>query len=268
MPCTLIRDIDTAATVPLTDRGLHFGDGLFETLLWRGGHPICWQEHYQRLQADAARLNIDCPSDSFLLNALLDYPDQQQDYVFKIILTRAGRERGLQAPSTTGSTAYILRYNYKKPTNQSVKINVSSILLPKDSILSGIKHLNRLHYVLATDDLARHPAYDESVLVDEDANLVECITHNLFFVKNHIVHTPSLDHAGVCGIMRKKIIDHLHTAATEIRIGRYNVPDLLAANECFICNSVQGIRPVTAINEQTFKVGTTTRSLQELLNDS
>ena len=42
----------------INDRSIHYGDGLFETILCDGRKLYYWAQHFQRLQESAQRLNI------------------------------------------------------------------------------------------------------------------------------------------------------------------------------------------------------------------
>jgi 4-amino-4-deoxychorismate lyase len=260
----LISDLDPGLAPHVSERALHYGDGLFETMLLLEGEIRYWSAHYQRLSRDAERLGIACPEEEWFSPHLARYRKLGGDWVIKLILTRGDGGRGLELPENTASNLYLLHYGHKKSNKkQSVKAITSSVLLPVNRALAGIKHLNRLNYVLATRELKRHQQHNEAVLLNENGHVIEGIVNNLFFVKNQQLHTPDLALSGVQGVMRQQIINSLQQQGKTVKIADFGLADLLDADECFMCNAVQGIRAVVSVDQQDFPLGPVTRSLQQ-----
>ncbi|MDJ0882225.1 MAG: aminodeoxychorismate lyase [Gammaproteobacteria bacterium] len=267
MSFNLITDLSAIPRIKPSERGLHYGDGLFETLLIHQGVIHYWQEHYDRLKASCQRLNILCPDQSWLEQQLQGYIDLNESLVIKIIITRGDGGRGLSLPENTTPNVYIFKYSANlSQFNQSVKLIISEITLPDNQVLAGIKHLNRLLYVLAAEQLQSHSDYDEALLLDTDGFMIESIVHNLFFIREDIVYTPDLTKSGVEGVMRKLILKKLKALGKAVKIGYYTPEHLLKADECFLCNSVQGIRPIIRMQNQIFKIGPVTRLLQQSIH--
>ncbi len=261
----LISDLEPGSTVDLQDRGLHYGDGLFETMLLDNGQIKYWLEHYERLFSSAKKLDIDCPEKSWFEHHLQPYVDLNQRLIIKIIITRGSGGRGLNLPEEIFHNIYLLKYKSVKVDNyQSVKAIFSEITLPVNKNLAGLKHLNRLDYILATQQLKTRQQFNEALLFDTDRYIIETIISNFFFVKAGVVFTPKLDVAGVEGIMRGLILKNLKQSGKEVKIGSYSKHDVVTADECFICNSVQGIRPVIQIEDIMFNIGPVTKYLQEI----
>ena len=76
------------------DRGLHYGDGLFETLAVHNGIPLCWDKHYQRLARGCNQLHINCPQAGLLLAEIKQLVHNEPLLVLKIIITRGAGGRG------------------------------------------------------------------------------------------------------------------------------------------------------------------------------
>jgi len=268
MPFKLITNLDSSQPVDWSDRGLHYGDGLFETMLLVDGVIRYWQEHYQRLSSSALKLNIKCPDISWFEQHLQPFVQQNKTQIIKIIITRGSGGRGLSIPDDICSNIYL--FNYKADLtsyNQNVKAISSSITLPINTNLTGLKHLNRLDYVLASDNLKQFPEFDEALLADQDGFIIEGIVHNLFFIRNEEFHTPDLSSSGVDGVMRQWILKKLKQQGKKVTIGFYTLDDVLTADECFLCNSVQGIRPLIQIQQHNFAIGPNTRQLQQDIQD-
>ena len=266
MRFSLISDLDPDQSIDRAERGLHYGDGIFETMLLRDGEIPLWAQHYQRLQQSAARLGIPCPEQDWLQAQLEPYLELQQNLVIKLILTRGNGGRGLVLPEPLTPSVILIKYPYKNIFKQSVRAYFSEITLPKNPKLAGLKHLNRLDYVLATQALNQQQDFDEALLLNADGYVVESIVHNVFFVLNQVICTPDLKHCGVDGVMRQLVLKSLMERGKTVKIGDFRQQDILAASECFLCNSVQGIRPMTRLDQQEYPIGPVTEELQTLFN--
>jgi len=263
----LVTDLDDNASGPLQDRALHYGDGLFETMLMREGRIALWQEHYARLHDSAARLSMGCPRQSDLALALDGYRALGTDLIIKLILSRGCAGRGLVWPQHAEPVVYLLSY----PLDQGVGVSdIHAIVLdewlPLNPRLAGLKHLNRLDYVLASEQLAEREGFNEALLCDQQGDLVEGIVHNLFFTLDGDLHTPELDRCGVSGVMRGAIIKKLKAVGKRVTIGRYRKQDILRASAVVCCNSVHGIRPVTRVDSTSFDSRPLVNELQALFH--
>ena len=159
---TLINGIETDS-LSSSDRGLQYGDGLFETIALRSGAVEYWEAHYQRLSEGCQKLAIKAPSEALLLSEIgllrrsvrlgaSEY-DFTQNGVIKIIITRGVGERGYFAANSCEPTrilslapAPVYPSDYEK---RGVKLKICRTRLSSNSTLAGIKHLNRLEQVLA-----------------------------------------------------------------------------------------------------------------------
>lgn len=263
MQYNLITDLENRQA-DIHDRGLHYGDGLFETMLLKDGKIALWNHHFQRLFQSASRLGIACPDREWFDQQLDPYLKLDQDLVIKIILVRGSGGRGLTLPDELSPNIYIFHYPYNESyKNQYIKAMFSDIPLPRNKHLAGLKHLNRLDYVLATRALKKKPDYNEAILCDNDGFIVEGIVHNIFFVINDELCTPKLSNNGVDGIFRQMILSKMIQINRSLRTGYFSKQDLVGASECFFCNSVQGIRPVIKIEHTEFETGPLTLQLQQ-----
>ncbi|MFT5658798.1 MAG: 4-amino-4-deoxychorismate lyase [Gammaproteobacteria bacterium] len=266
MPSKLMPEQSINEVLHWQERGLHYGDGLFETLLKIDGEIPHWQAHYQRLAKGCNRLHLPTPDQSWLEQKTAEVTHDSETNVIKIIVTRGVGGRGLNLPNPDQSSIFVLAYPYTHANPAPLNISVCNTRLPINPNLAGLKHLNRLDYVLATIELESRPNKDEAILCDTDGFVVEGIISNLFFCKEGSLFTPDLELAGVEGIMRAKIIEYFASRSNPVQIGRFEITQLQQADECFLCNSVQGIRPIGSIDDQPFKVGPVTKSIMNQLN--
>ena len=237
-------------SLPLSDRGLHYGDGLFETLAVKSGRVRLLPRHLHRLSDGAARLAIPLPDLSSLDAALQDAGRALGEGVLKLIVTRGSGGRGYAPPENAEPMLILLRYPQTLPTQDDAKngivLRLCTQRLARQPVLAGMKHLNRLEYVLARAEW-RDSYIAEGLLLDTQGELIEAVSSNVFIVKGGRVVTPCLDQCGVAGVMRAEVLVCAGRLGLETEEGRLSLDDVLAADEVFLTNSLHGIRKVRAL---------------------
>lgn len=261
-------DLEINNSLDWQERGLHYGDGLFETLLKLNGEIPLWEDHYRRLKKGCDRLRISLADEKWLAQRVSRETGGQDSAIIKIIVTRGCGGRGLQLPERNQSSIFVLKYPYRaiKDEDLALDVSVCQTRLPINPNLAGIKHLNRLDYVLAAIELEALDNKDEAILCDTDGFIVEGIVSNLFFYMHEVMYTPALELAGVEGIMRQRVLNQLQHASIAVEEGRFRPQLLLRSSECFMCNSVHGVRPIQSVNQQKFVTGAVTKMLMSELN--
>ena len=256
-------------TLDWQERGLHYGDGVFETLLKLDGEIPFWEDHYLRLSNGCQRLHIGLPKEEWLIDKIDRETRETATTVVKLIVTRGIGGRGLKIPKENQASIFVFKYPHNRLAGKHKSLDVATCetRLPINRNLAGIKHLNRLDYVLAALELEAKGNSDEGILYDTDGFLVEGIISNLFLCVQDIVHTPSLELAGVEGVMRKQILRYFESQGVKVKVGRFPAQLLIQASEGFMCNSVQGIRPIKSIDQTPLEIGPVTRNLMKLFNN-
>lgn len=258
-----------ADLLPVTDRGLAYGDGLFETLAVRHGRIALLERHLQRLGEGVRRLAL--PLDLAQVRVeLLSFASELGNGVAKLIVTRGDGLRGY-APPADARCRRILSGNPPPaypPRHRidGVRLFPCATRLAEQPLLAGLKHLNRLEQVLARAEW-RDPACAEGLMRDSSGRVVEGVFSNLCVVQDGELLTPALERCGVAGVMRAEILARAAAAGLPTRVCDIDYPALLAADEVFLCNSQYGIWPVVALEEHGWSVGGLTRKLQGLLAD-
>lgn len=251
--------------VSTSDRGLLYGDGVFETIAVSGGKLCYWERHLRRLQCGCERLGIEVADAAQLLEECRSLIQGSQRAVIKIIVTRGSGGRGYRVPVQSRPMRVIQLHDMPdypaSCTECGVKIRICRTRLGHNAALAGIKHLNRLEQVLARrewDD----PDIMEGLMLDTVGQLVEGTMSNVFMAKDGVLITPDLTLCGVAGIMRTRVLELAKQHAIETRIQAIGLDTLLPADEVFICNSLIGIWPVIGIDEYTYQKGPVTTRLQ------
>ncbi|MGD9888315.1 MAG: aminodeoxychorismate lyase [Halothiobacillaceae bacterium] len=256
-----------AEHIDLLDRGLHYGDGLFETMAVQGGRVRVLPRHIKRLQLGAARLAIPLPDVALLEVALQTAAEELQEGVLKLIVTRGSGGRGYAPPEFAEPTLVVLRYPQKLPplVQDGVVVRLCDLRLARQPALAGMKHLNRLEYVLARAEW-REPEIAEGLLLDSMGELIEAVASNIFLVHAGRLHTPILDQCGVAGVMRAEVMACAEDCGLPVEEERLSLQDVLAADEVFLTNSLYGIRPVHVLQGyREWMQGVLTQRLQGAL---
>lgn len=260
-----------ANTLPALDRGLQFGDGLFETIAVRDSEPLVLERHLERLAQGAERLRLDPGvSRETLSREVRQVCAGISRGVAKVTVTRGSGGRGYSPPERAAATRLVSAHPWPGQqvlANQQsgVATGVSPVRLGRQPMLAGIKHLNRLEQVLARIHL--EPSWQETLMLDENEHVIEASAANLFAVYPDRVQTPPVDQCGVAGVVRAMLLDQ-PPVERPVVIEPLALTQLCEAEEIFLTNSIIGIWPVTQVDTRRYAVGSLTRSLQAYLHDN
>jgi len=260
-------------SIAATDRGLLYGDGLFETLLIQRGQAILLHQHLLRLQQGCAVLGLDYPQS--LHEEIQQFLNSRQaiDAVLKIILSRGSGGRGYKPPVVLDPVRILqlhpLPANIAHNTRQGISVILCQQPVSSNSRLAGLKHLNRLDQVLASMELP--DGIDEGLMLDDSGMLIEGTRSNVFIVLGDKLYTPDLSRGGVAGIMRSWLIERFASQRIDVEISHISCEQLEKISEMFICNSVIGIWPVIRLlrtdNTADLPCGSFTRQAQQYLTE-
>ncbi|MBI1195864.1 MAG: aminodeoxychorismate lyase [Gammaproteobacteria bacterium] len=255
-------------SVSALDRGLHYGDGLFETMAVIDGTPLLWARHMGRLLAGCDRLGIPIPDRATLaaeLERALELADRRA--VVKIIVTRGSGGRGYRAPDPVEPLRIVTLNHWPDypPSRwlEGVHVRVCATRLARQPALAGIKHLNRLEQVLARNEW-RDDETAEGLMCDDRGRLVEGTMSNVFLRIRDRIATPRLDGCGVAGTLRAELLEQAEQSGLTIDQCVVTLEDLMTADEVLICNSVFGIWPVRSVAGRDFVVGEMAAALNAL----
>ena len=267
-PGRVLVDGARVATLSIADRGLHYGDGLFETIAIRDGLPCLWQAHLTRLRLGAGRLAIPMPDPDLLLAECLDLSRGIEAGVVKLILTRGSGGRGYRPPREPVPTRILALYPDPTPPpgtrEGGVAVRWCRTTLGENPQLAGIKHLNRLEQVLARaewDD----DAQAEGLMRDCHGRVIAGTMTNLFVYTGGRLLTPRLDGCGVAGTVRALTMDLGPRLGIGVAEAELRPADLGAADGLFLTNAVIGVWPVRSLGDWGFDVGRLPQSLMAAL---
>jgi 4-amino-4-deoxychorismate lyase len=258
---TTLVDGVVATTVAADDRGLAYGDGLFETMRVRQGRAPLWDRHLARLREGCERLRIPAPDGTVLQADLAAASQGIADAVVRLTVTRGSGPRGYAPPAMPVARRVVsgapMPAITAAATRDGVALFACQTTLALQPALAGIKHLNRLEQVLARAEW-RDEAFGEGLLLDTAGRLACATAANLFVVVDGALLTPRVDRCGVAGVGRALVLDWFPDA----READLN-PDVLArASEVFITSSVRGMLAVRAIGTMRWAPGPILRHCQ------
>ncbi|GBO90035.1 aminodeoxychorismate lyase [Marinobacter salsuginis] len=239
--------------LPAGDRGLAYGDGLFETIRMSAHRGVLLSRHLERMVRDAARLGIEV-SRKELANVCVEAAERfadrfnAEDWVLKLTLTRGSGGRGYRPdPGMEPNLMVSASPLPPVPDPAGVAVDVSKVPLTVNPLLAGIKSLNRIEQVLAASDLG--PSLFEVIMTDRDGNLVEGTRTNLLLRRGDCWLTPPASSLAVAGVLRQWLLERLRQRGDTVTERPVTVNDVLGP-DCqglFLLNSVLGIVPVRTI---------------------
>jgi len=239
--------------IAANDRGVAYGDGLFETMRAHRGEIPWWDAHWARLQAGAQRLSIVLPESNQVRAEATDLLSAK-DAVLKLIITRGSSGRGY-APEPDGTPTWILSRHAlpQEAPEMGITVRWCETRLALQPALAGMKHCNRLEQVLARaewlDPAASDTGAADGLMRSMEGDVVCATTANLFVLRDGAWLTPLIDRCGVAGICRAWAIGEL--GAKESRLA---VTDVETADAVFLCNAVRGILPVARLGGRTWSL--------------
>jgi 4-amino-4-deoxychorismate lyase len=257
-----------AALSPV-ERGLHYGDGLFETIACLGGRPRFLDLHLERLRGGCARLGIQFPAPDELSREILSLAAGPKRAIVKLLLTRGpALVRGYRTTGAEQPTRLALRYHWGEEDPRlaadGVQVRTAALRLAENPALAGLKHLNRLEQVLARREWS-DGNIAEALMFSATGRLISGVMSNVFLVEGGRLRTPRLDRCGVAGVMRQVVLREAARAGIAAEESRLESADLARTRELFLTSAVIGLRPVRSIDGRACEVGVVTRELQRRL---
>ena len=263
---TLVNGVEIDQ-IPIDDRGLNYGDGLFETIAVRNGKPELLDAHLKRLKLGCDRLQIST-SESNLREEIQILVDRQSSAVLKIIVTRGSGGRGYRIPEITSSRRILSLSSYPEypdPTIHGAEVWFCDTRLSNQPLLSGLKHLNRLEQILARNE-SKGVDRDEGLMSNEEGDVIEGTMSNLFYIKDGALFTPRLERCGVAGVMRSKVLGIAKNLNITTHIKNITKEELPGMDELFLTNSLFRIWPIGRLDNYSFNIGPITSRLMSALS--
>jgi 4-amino-4-deoxychorismate lyase len=246
------------------DRGLAYGDGLFETMAADEGR-IRWLDlHLDRLEHGCRRLEIPAPARGLVAEEIAAHCPQRGRAVVKLIVTRGPGARGYLPPEPSTPTRVLAIAEWpdfpQSYYRDGIKMRTCRLRLGENPALAGIKHLCRLEQVLAQLEL-RGQEVQQGLLLDAGGHVAGGTSSNVFVVSSGKLATPSLARCGIKGVMRRAVLEAARALAIDAEEREIAAAEVDAADELFVTNALFGVWPVTELDGRRFAVGPLTNRL-------
>jgi 4-amino-4-deoxychorismate lyase len=249
MSATLVNG-RAAQHIDSADRGLQYGDGLFETIACRDG-TACWLElHLQRLQQGCERLRLAFDGFELLRAEIGEFAADQRRCLVKVIVTRGSATRRGYAPAGDEQpTRIVSRHDWPATPlrgEREFRVGVSEVTLGINPLLAGLKHLNRLEQVLA--QMARDAAaLDEVLMLSAAGQVIGGSMSNVFLADDSGLFTPDLSGCGVAGIMRRVVLEAAARLGQRVCVRAVALSELATVREAFVTNVRLGVQSVRVL---------------------
>lgn len=246
-----LRDPGTFS-LPLPNRGLAFGDGFFETLIFAEDHLRLAADHAVRMQQAAAALYLTLPPALATAAALaatlaqLATANHLPAARLRLQLWRAGG--GRYTPPTTSADWLATAEAFVPDETPLQRVDFAYDTHSQFSPLSFCKGPQAWRYVRAAHERQQR-GLDELILCDAAGHVAEAGAAAIFWVKDNVLFTPALASGCVAGVRRAAVLRAAQAAGLACREGLFMQPELLAADFAFTAN-VAAVRVVQQIGHQ------------------
>ncbi|OGP15365.1 MAG: hypothetical protein A2054_10535 [Deltaproteobacteria bacterium GWA2_55_10] len=267
------------ACVSVFDRGLSYGDGIYETMKARDGQPLFLNEHLKRLRTGGRFLGLtgikgfeDMIRGGALQKLLNANGLGRGEAYVKLLVTRGTDKAGHLPAKGISPTLIIIAKPIDTALIRGIQEKGVSAVFVDDVLpaLPGVKSLNYLPSVLARMKANRRRAF-EAIFV-KDGFVEEGSSSNVFIVKGGRLLTPPLSgtpsEGVLAGVTRAAVMIASKKNGITVRETRLRPKDLYRADEAFITNSIMDAVPLVAIEGKKVgggRPGMLTRLMQELL---
>ena len=255
------------------NRGLLYGDGLFETIKAVNGKLLFWEDHYFRLMASMRILRMEIPMEftpEFLEEELLKTLTASGliDQTARIRITVYRSGGGTYLPEERGVGYYAFAKAHPNPfyllNEEPYEVELYKDHYINADLISTLKTTNKIVHVTGSI-YAQENGYDNCLLVNNEKNIAEALQGNLFLVKGTHIKTPPLADGCLRGVIRKQLINIIglmdEYTFEEASISPF---ELQKADELFITNTIMGIQPITKYRKKEFTIETSRELLKKL----
>ncbi len=259
-------------SIPLNNRALNYGDGIFETMKFANGRINFWEDHYFRLMAGMRILRMEIP-----MSYSPEYLEEQLSLTIaennltgnaarlKLLVFR--KEGGFYTPESSEVEFLITVSPLKDPAYvlnaEGLEVDLFRDFYKQKSLLSTLKTTAATLYTVASI-FRNENGLDECLLLNNDKHVVEAISANIFMVRDGIIYTPPLSEGCLKGVMRKQVLDLLPTMNIEVREEAFSPFDLQKADELFLTSTIRGVQWVKKYRKKHFENKLSTELVKRL----
>jgi 4-amino-4-deoxychorismate lyase len=255
--------------IDCNDRGLQYGDGLFETISCVGGEPRWLDFHFERLQNGLTRLRIPFTEfDALREHVVAHARSDAQPCLVKLIVTRgAATRRGYRPVGDEIPTCIVSRHPWPQsnsPENE-FRVGLSRVCIAASPSLAGLKHLNRLEQVMAAMECGERKLA-EVLMSTATRHVISGSMSNVFLVAGETLVTPDLRDSGVAGVMRRVVLETAARSGLAVQVRPVGIEEIAGFNEAFVTNVRLGVQSVNQLEGRTLLVDDFAELLRSQIN--
>ncbi|NWF98814.1 MAG: branched-chain-amino-acid transaminase [Nitrospirae bacterium] len=259
------------AVVSVFDHGFLYGDGIYETMRAYNGIVFMIDEHIERLFRSASLIGLKIPYDSQKLKSAIYETIQAnglENAYIRLTISRGCGSLGLDPEFCQKPSIVIIVKEQKDYPKALYKKGLKVIIAQtrrnlKEAINPRIKSLNFLNNILAKLE-AKEKNANEAIMLNVYGKLTEGTISNVFFYKNNMLFTPSIDCGILDGITRGIVIGIAKKQGIEVKEGKFTKSDIYTSQEIFITNTTMEVMPVSELDENKYPVGEISKNLRKL----
>ncbi len=260
----------STATLSVENRGLHYGDAVFETIKVSAGKVLFWEDHYFRLMASMRVMRMEIPMnftpeflEEEIMRTVTATSEKAGAYRVKLLIWRSWG--GKYTPNSREVEYVIFSEELQQPfytlSDQAYEVELFKDHYIHSGLLSTLKTNNRAINVLGSI-FAEENGYQNCLLLNEHKQVVEALNGNLFLVTGYKIKTPPLTDGCLNGILRKQLIAILGQLPDFVlEVASISPFELQKADELFVTNTMVGIQPISKYRKKEY---TTTVALELL----
>lgn len=258
------------AIIGANNRGLRFGDGLFETIKYKNNQFQFLEEHLQRLWTGLEKLQFELPvsfTRQFIREELLKLINKNKHTHSRIRLTIVRGDGGLYDPENLSPDFIIQSWqlddDFGKLNSNGLQLCIYKDALKSCDAFSNLKHNNFLPYTMAAL-FAKNNRCNDAIVLNQHERIADTSIANIFLIKNKTISTPALSEGCIAGTMRACLIDKLAAIGFIVEEKEITIADVENADEVFLSNAMTPIKWVAALENKQYSAVQTT-SLYNIL---
>ena len=243
--------------ISMANRSFRYGDGLFESIRIRNGQALFIEDHLKRLFEGIKVLKMVFPDDNApdfkkLISETCNANIINSGGYARLIVFRGGE--GKFRPESH-KTEFVIEVspidNEFIWSKKNLNIGVFPDFKKPINLLSSVKSNNAQLQILASI-YAAEKNLDDVLILNENDEIIEATSSNLFWIKDKIIFTPSLSSGPLPGIMRNQVLSICKSLSYNISEICPDENTLLEADEIFLTNAISGIKPVSGFGQKRF----------------
>ncbi len=257
------------ARISAHDRGLLFGDGVYEVVMYWKGRLFTMARHLQRFEDGLRKVNMLDKVDLAQIEERVHRAVGEADMPEAMVYFHVTRGRGPRAHDWPRDYQpnFLLTVRKSPPTSPET---TSAITHPDWRWKKcDIKSLNLLANVVAKNAATRAHAF-EAILVDENQLVTEASLHSVLLVKDGILQTAPLKANILPSVTRGLILERAEEAGLQVSEKSFTVDEALAADELMIAATTAKAVGITRLDGKKIadgKIGPYTRRLREIITE-